>query len=153
VQRGGAVYPRTPPVEASALLAEDGPGYVSYRDTVYAVSTSEEVFYDPVYRATAERVADSPGRMEAVLRARFVDARVDRDALSTDARDVLHEATGPEPYREAPPFSSGYRELLTAMHKRPYLDGNIEKDAGEFEPSGTIRYDGAYYEYRLTFLD
>lgn len=36
VQRGGYVYRRAEAIEASRLLATDGPEYVSYRDTRYA---------------------------------------------------------------------------------------------------------------------
>lgn len=152
VQRGGYVYRDPTTVEESVLLAGDGPGLIEYRDRVHEVSVARERFHEPVYRATAERVAESPERMEAILRARFVDARFDRDDLSDGARDVFRDATTETGHAESHPYSDGYAELLTAMHKRPYLDGNVEKDAGRLDGRGTILVDGEYLDYWLAFV-
>jgi hypothetical protein len=153
VQRGGYVFRDEAAVAASELLSEDGPTRVTYRETVYEVDVTEERFHEPVYRATVEPVADSPERLEAILRARFVDARFDREELSTDARDVLREAeTADGGYAETHPYSAAYEAVLRALHARAYIDGNIEKDAGgRHEGWSTIRYDGTYFEYTLRF--
>jgi hypothetical protein len=151
VQRGGYVYRREDAVEASELLAADGPERVTYRDTTYSVAVTDEQFHEPVYRATADRVATSPERMEAALRGKFVDARVSREGLSREARDAIGEARG-EGYAESHPYSSAYEELLEALHARAYVDGNSRKDAGGRVRGERMRlYDGEYYDYRLRF--
>jgi len=147
VQRGGAVLP----AEDSTFLTADAPDQVSYRETVYAVAVAEETFRGPVYRATVEPVAESPGRMEAVLRATLVDAHVSRENLSREARDVLREAEI-EGYAESHPYSRAYRDVLRAIHARAYIDGNIEKDArGRHDGRRMLRYDGSYFDYTLRF--
>lgn len=152
VQRGGYVYRNDEAAAESDLLAEDGPDRVTYRDSVYAVKISRERFYEPIYRATLEPVAESQKEMEAILRAKFVDARISRDVLSSDARDVL-EAARTDSYDETHPYSAGFREVLRALHARPYIDGNIKKDAGvDTEGRQMIRYAGVYYDYVLGFL-
>lgn len=151
VERGGYVYRRDDAVEASRLLADEGPGHVVYRDTRYAVETSRERFHEPIYRATIDPVATDSAEMEAVLRAKFTDARIGRRTISTDARDILREAQGSE-YTESYPYSSGYRELLTALRERAFLDGNVSKDATTDDLGrGVFMYDDAYFEYRLRF--
>lgn len=152
VVRGGYVDREGESAGESVLLGDGPPQYVRYRDTVSDVSISRETFHEPVYRATADPVATSTERMEAILRARFVDARFERDDLTRAARDVVRDATGHEPYRESHPYSAGFEDLLTAMHERPYLDGNVRKDAGRLDGTGTIRYDGTYYDYSLRFV-
>jgi hypothetical protein len=151
VERGGYVYRDEAAVDASELLAPDGPDRVAYRDTVYRVEVTRERFYEPVYRAVAEPVAESPERMEAILRAHTVGARLDADDLSTDAREVI-EAARYGGYEESHPYSDGYAEVLRAFHERAYLDGNVRKDAGWTESgSERIRYEDRYYDYRLRF--
>ena len=151
VERGGYVYRTADAIDASELLAADGPNRVAYRDTVYRVEVTRERFHEPVYRAVAEPVASSPERMEAILRARTVGARLDRDDLSADARLVI-EAARRDGYEESHPYSDGYAELLRAFHERPYLDGNVRKDGGGLESgSDRVRYGDRYYDYRLRF--
>lgn len=152
VQRGGYVY-RSDAVEASDLLSDDGPDRVRYRETTYRVAVAREQFYEPVYEATATPVAASPARMEAILRAKFVGARVGGDDLSADAREVLATART-DGYDEAHPYSEAYRTVLERLNERAYVDGNVEKDAGvRDEGRRMLRYDGVYYEYRLVFVD
>jgi hypothetical protein len=152
VQRGGYVYRPEEAVETSRILSDEGPDRVVYRETEYAVEVTEERFHEPVYRATVEAVATSPERMEAILRAKFVDARIARDALSTDESEVLRSARG-DGYDETHPYSEAFRSVLTALHERVYLDGNVEKDAfsDAEHGSGTILYGDEYHEYRLRF--
>jgi hypothetical protein len=153
VQRGGYVFRNEDAIADSELLAEDGPAQVTFRDTVYEIEVTEETFHEPVYRATVEPVADSPDRMEAILRARFVEARFTREDRSSDARDVLREAeTTDGGYAETHPYSSGFEEVLRALHARAYIDGNIEKDArGRHDGRQLLRYDGTYFDYILRF--
>lgn len=152
VQRGGYVYRDDDAIGESVLLADSStPDHVVYRDRVYSVDVSREQFHEPVYRATVEPVAETPERMEAILRARLVDARLARDDLSPAAREVVRTARR-EGYAESHPYSTGYREVLRALHGRAYLDGNIRKDAGvDDEGRRMLRYDGTYYDYRLRF--
>ncbi|AZH26810.1 hypothetical protein [Haloplanus aerogenes] len=152
IQRGGFVFRDDADAEESRLVGDDAPSHVAYRETVYAIEVSRERFYEPVYRATVEPVADSPERMEAILRAQFVDARLSGDRLSGKARSILREAQG-EGYEEAHPYSDAYRTVVTGLHARAYLDGNIQKDAYVEDPgAGMVRYDGTYYDYRLRFV-
>ena len=152
VERSGYVYRGAEAVGASALLAEDGPERVTYREQAYAVEVSRERFHEPVYRATVEPVAQSPEGMEAVLRAKFVDARFAREDLSAEARDVV-TAAAEDGYGEHHPYSEGYREALSNLHARAYLDGDIENDAGVPEDGRhLLRYDDVYYDYRLRFV-
>lgn len=151
VERGGYVYRDDDAVEASQLLSSDGPERVDFRDKTYRVGVSREEFHEPVYRATADSVAESPERMEAILRAKFVEARFARDDRSAEALAVLREAQHGG-YSESHPYSSGYEEVLRALHERAYLDGNIRKDATASRSTRTmLRYDDVYYEYRLRF--
>lgn len=152
VERDGYVFRQEELIETSQLLDENGPEYVTHRETQYAVAVTEEQFYEPIYRATIEPVATSPEQMEAILKAARVEARISRDELSTDAREVLRQARG-DGYSETHPYSSGYREVLRALHEWPYLDGNIEKDAFSHDHgAGMVSYaDGDYAEYRLRF--
>lgn len=151
VNRGGYVYRQDEAVETSRLLAEDGPAHVIYRDTRYAVEITREQFHEPVYRATVEPVASSPEQMETILRATLVDARISRREISQAARDVLAAAQG-DGYSETHPYSSGYREVLKALHERAYLDGDIDNDAfSRDRPRSKLRYDGEYFDYYLRF--
>ena len=151
VERGGYVYRDEDAVDASDLLAADGPDRVTYRETVYRVEVARERFHEPVYRAVVEPVAESPERMEAILRAHTVGARIGDDDLSLDAREVI-EAARYGGYEESHPYSDGYAEVLRAFYERPYLDGNVRKDAGWSESgSERIRYGDRYYDYRLRF--
>ena len=111
VQRGGYVYRDEEAADESRLLGADGPSHVTFQERVYRVEVTEERFHEPVYRATAEPVADSPETMEAALRGKFLDARFSRDDVSREARDALVEARG-EGYAESHPYSSAYEELL-----------------------------------------
>jgi len=151
IQRGGYVVRDDAAAAESRLLGDDAPSHVAYRDRVYAVAVSRERFYEPVYRATVEPVAESPERMETVLRAQFVDARLSGDDLSRGARSLLRDAH--EGYAESHPYSTAYRTVLTRLHARAYLDGDIERDAYVEDPGvGMVRYDGTYYDYRVRFV-
>ncbi|WP_280537427.1 hypothetical protein [Halopenitus sp. POP-27] len=153
VQRGGYVYRSEDAIEASRLLAADGPDRVSYRDRGYSVSVSRERFHEPVYRARADPVAESSEGVEAVLRGVHLDADVSQEDLSDDARNVIVEARHGG-YAEGHPYSDAYEAVLRALHRRAYLDGNVRKDAG-VEPSKRrhLRYDGEYFTYQLRFVD
>lgn len=148
-ERGGHVYRDEEAVDTSRLLASDGPAYVSYRRQVYRVETTVEEFHEPVYRATAEPVAESTAEMETVLRAQYVDARFSRTDRSTDARQILRSAQQ-SMYSESYPYSSGFAEVLRALDKWVYLDGNVGGDDGVDDTSRQmLLYDGVYYEFRL----
>lgn len=152
VQRGGYVYRDPAAVEGSELLGPDGPARLAFKGTTYAVEVARETFYEPVYRATVAAVAEDPERMEAVLRAKFVDARIPGDELSEAAVEVLEGARYDE-YEETHPYSAGYREVIERLHHRAYLDGDIEKDAGVAnDRSRLLRYDGEYFDYVLRFV-
>ncbi|GAB3705305.1 hypothetical protein [Halorubrum pallidum] len=151
VERGGYVYRRPDAIDASSVLADDGPDRVAVRDTVYRIEVARERFYEPVYRATGTVIAESPERMEAILRAREVGARIAEGDLSPDAREVIESASHGG-YEESHPYSEAYAAVLRALHERPYLDGNIESDgAGTESGAGTVRHAGRYYDYRLRF--
>jgi len=153
VERGGYVYRREEAVEASRLLGDSGPSHVAYRGTIYAVEVARETFYEPVYRAEVEPVADSPAEMEAVLRARFVGARFERDDLSDEAQSILRDARGREGYSESHPYSSAYRSILRLLDRRMFIDGNIRKDAfSEPDRPSLVQYGDEYYEFRLRFV-
>jgi len=153
VQRGGYVYRSEAARDESDLLAEDGPDYVTYRDTTYEVEISREQFYEPVYRPTAEPVADGPGQMETILMATFVGTRVSQADLSTEAQRIISEARADD-YSEPHPFSDAYTELLRKLDKRAYIDGNIRKDAGvSATEKEMVQYEDAYYEYILRFTN
>ena len=149
VQRGGYVYRSETARNGSSLLGENGPDYVTYRDTTYRVAVTTERFHEPVYRPTARPVAETPEQMEAILRATFVGPRVSEADLSTEAREIVIGARA-DGYSEAYPFSDAYKELLRALDKRAYIDGNIRKDAGVREDhKRMLQYEGRYYEYAL----
>lgn len=149
VQRGGYAYRNETARAESALLADDGPERVAYQDTTYRVEIEQERFHEAVYRPTAESVAESPERMEAILRATLVGPRVEPEELSEEARRIVEEADIEE-YVETHPYSDAYVELLRALDARPFIDGNVRKDAGVEETTEEmIRYGGDYYERRL----
>lgn len=152
VQRGGYVYRREGAVESSLLLTEDGPEQVTFREKTYTVETTRETFYEPVYLATAEPVAESPDRIEAILRAQLVDARVDRSELSDETRRILEQARA-DSYQETHPYSDAYESVLRSLHARAFIDGNIRKDAGvREEEQQVVRYNDVYYDYQLRFV-
>jgi hypothetical protein len=134
--------------DGSDLLVEDGPTHVTYRETTYEVEITRERFHEPIYRPTAEPVAEDPDRMEAILRAALVGARVRENDLSSAARRIITDADT-NSYSETHPFSDAYEELLRAIDKRPYIDGNIRKDAGVRDETEMIQYGDAYYRYYL----
>lgn len=153
VQRGGYVYRSATARDESDLLAEDGPDYVTYGETTYAVEIAHEQFYEPVYRPTAEPVAEDPERMEAILRATFVGPRVSQADLSSEAQRILTRARADD-YSETYPFSDAYEQLLRAFDKRAYIDGNIRKDAGvRVNAKKMIQYEDAYFKYHLQITD
>jgi|GEM_PF-1089700 len=152
VRRGGFVFRDEADAEASRLVGPGRVEHVAYRDRVYAVEVHRDRFHEPVYRATIEPVAESPERLEAILRAQFVDVRLTGDDLSREARSVLRDARSGG-YAERHPYSEPYRTVLTELHARAYLDGNVEKDAVVDDPgTGTALYDGAYYRYRVRLV-
>lgn len=151
VERGGYVY-RRDEGDASRLVGDAGPSHVEYRGTIYEVAVARETFYEPIYRAEVDPVAESPEEMETVLRAQFVTARFGRDDLSDDERSLLRDARG-EGYAESHPYSSAYESVLKRLRRRAYLDGNVEKDAlADRDRPSVVLYDGEYYEYRLRFV-
>lgn len=152
VERGGYVYRNGDAVESSQLLGDSGPSHVEYRDRIYAIEVTREEFREPVYRATVEPVAESEAAVEAILRARLVDAYVDRSDLPAEARSILREAQRDGGYAESHPYSAAFETVLRALDRRPYLDGNIESDAGVApNERRLVRYDDRYFEYRLEF--
>jgi len=152
VRRGGYVFRDDAAAAESRLVGADAPSHVVCHDTVYELDVRRERFHEPVYRATVDPVSESPERLEAILRAKFVDARLSGGDLSAEARSILRDAQG-EGYTESHPYSEPYRQVLTTLHARAYLDGNVEKDASAEDPgAGMTLYDGAYYRYRLRFL-
>ncbi|TKX75478.1 hypothetical protein EXE46_03265 [Halorubrum sp. GN11_10-6_MGM] len=149
VERGGYAYRSPSARDDSALLAGDGPDRVVFRDTTYRVDIEHERFHEAVYRPTAEAVAGSPDRMEAILRARLVGPRVAPDDLSPEARRIVERAAAEE-YSETHPYSDAYVELLRAIDARHFIDGNIRKDGGlGVDSEEMIRYGEAYYERYL----
>lgn len=149
VQRGGYAYRSEVARDESELLTEDGPDYVTYRDTTYEIEVTHEQFNEAAYRPTAEPVAEDPSRMEAILRATFVGARISQTDLSTEAQQIFTEARANE-YTESHPFSGAYKKLLRAFNKHPFIDGNIRKDAGVgANEKEMIQYEDTYYEYSL----
>ena len=153
VERGGYAYRAESARAESALLDDDGPDRVTYRDTAYRVEIERERFHEAVYRPTAESVAESPERMEAILRATFVGSRIEPDDLSAEATRIVERADMEE-YAETHPYSEAYVELLRAIDARPFIDGNVRKDAGVREAEEEmIRYGEEYYERYLRISD
>ncbi|OYR76082.1 hypothetical protein [Halorubrum ezzemoulense] len=153
VERGGYAYRAEASRAESALLDDDGPDYVTYRDTTYRVEIERERFHEAVHRPTAEAVAESPERMESILRAALVGPRVERDELSAEAGRIVDRAEAEE-YGETHPYSDAYAELLRAIDARHYLDGNVRKDAGVRETEeAMIRYGDEYYERYLRIVN
>lgn len=148
VDRGGYAY-RTETARADSALLDDGPDHVTYRDTTYRVDIERERFHEAVYRPTAEAVAETPERMEAILTATFVGPRIDPDGLSAEAGRIVEDAEADE-YSETHSYSDAYVELLYALDARPYVDGNVRKDAQVRENrADMIRYGDAFYESSL----
>jgi hypothetical protein len=152
VERGGYVYRNEDAVENSRLLGDSGPSHVEYRDRIYAVEVTREEFREPVYRATVEPVAENETAVETILRARLVDAYVDRGDLSAEAQSVLRKARRDGGYAESHPYSAPFETVLRELDRRAYLDGNVESDAGVApNERRLVRYDGRYFDYRLEF--
>lgn len=153
VQRGGYVYRSEPARTGSELLTKDGPEHVTFRGTTYAVEITSEQFPEAVYRPTADPVTEDAEQMEAILKATFVGPRLSTADLSSAAQQLITDART-EAYSEPHPFSDAYTELLQALNKRAYIDGNIQKDAGvHANQREMIQYDNAYYESGLRFTD
>lgn len=153
VERDGYVYRDEEAVQDSSLLGDSGPSHVEYRDRIYAVEVTREEFREPVYRATVEPVTDDETDMETILRARLVDADIERNSLSAEAQSVLREAQH-DGYGESHPYSSAFETVLQKLDEWAYIDGNVEKD-GSVTPreQSIVRYDDRYFDYRLEFTD
>ncbi|WP_231554205.1 hypothetical protein [Halobellus rufus] len=154
VERDGYVYRNDDAVSASELLADAGPSHVEFRDTIYEVAVARETFHEAVYEADVDPVADADAEIETILRAELLDARVPREELPAEEREILREAMG-ESYRESHPYSSAFDSLLKRFGHWTYLDGNVEKDSGV--ESGFHRrflmYGDRYFTYTLRFVD
>lgn len=149
VERGGYAYRSEERANRSRLLTDSGPAHVGYRDAVYRVERSNETFFEPIYRPDIDPVAESEAEMEAVLRAAFVESRIDPDSLTQEERRIVRRARG-NGYDESHPFSDPYVSLLEALDRRAFIDGNVEKDAGvERDRSPVLEYGAEYYEYFL----
>ncbi|WP_336021597.1 hypothetical protein [Halobellus salinisoli] len=153
VERDGYVYRNDDAVAASELLDDSGPSHVAFRDTIYEVAIARETFHEAIYEADVDAVADSDSEIESILRAELLDARVSREKLPAEEREILREAMGGS-YRESHPYSSAFESLLEQLGHWAYLDGNIEKDAGV--ESGLQRhfllYDDRHFTYTLSFV-
>ncbi|MEA5389402.1 hypothetical protein VB773_20990 [Haloarculaceae archaeon H-GB2-1] len=153
VQRGGYVYRPEAARTESELLADTGPEHVTYRGTTYGVEITREQFHESVYRPTAEPVAEDAEQMERILKATFVGPRIAATDLSSEAQQIIAQARAEE-YSETHPFSDAYTELLRALDKRAYIDGNIRKDAGvKANEKKMIQYGDTYYEHFYRFAD
>ena len=153
VERGGYAYRVEAARAESALLADGGPDRVMYKGSTYRVEIERERFHEAVYRPIAETVAESPERMEGILRATFVGPSVAPDDLSAESRRIVEEADMEE-YAETHPYSDAYIELLRAIDARPFIDGNVRKDAGvRGVEEEMLRYGDDYYERYLRILD
>ncbi|SFG07783.1 hypothetical protein SAMN04488063_1353 [Halopelagius inordinatus] len=154
VERDGYVYRDEAAASESELLSPSGPSYVEHRRTVYEVDVARETFHETVYRPDVDAVATSDSEMETILRAELLDARLARDDLSSEERDVLIEARRREGYRESHPYSAAFESVLKKLGHWAYLDGDVEKDAGV--ESGLERrflaYDDSYVTYTLRFV-
>jgi hypothetical protein len=152
VQRGGYVYRSEAARDESDLLSGAGPDHITFRETTYEVEVTHEQFHESIYRPTAEPVAEYPEQMEMVLRATFVGARTSQADLSSEAQQIFTEAKAND-YSEFHPFSKDLEELLIALDKRPYIDGNIQKDARvRANQKELIQYEDTYYEPRLRIV-
>ena len=153
VERDGYVFRDDEAIMTSELLDESGPSYVEYRQTIYEVSVTRETFHEAIYRPDVDPVADSETAMETILRAQLLDARLAREDLSSAEQDVLRQAMG-DTYRESHPYSTAFESVLKQLDKWPYLDGNVQKDAGvELDvPFGYLLYDDRYFRYTLQFV-
>jgi hypothetical protein len=155
VRRGGFVYGTEDGVAESELLTEDGPNVVTYRDRRWRVEHTVETFHEAVYQPDVEPVTDDPERLERVLRARLVDARVDPDDLSQAQRDILREAQHEDAgYTAEYPYPEALSALLRELGEYPYVDGDISNDAGAdvLEGYRLLLYGGEYLRYRLKLL-
>lgn len=150
VQRGGYVYRDPDGIANSTILGSHSPAHVEYRDIIWRIETTRETFYEPVYRPDVDPVTTSESELEAILRARLVDTRLDPNALSTEELELLRTAMG-EGLTASPPFSPPLKSLLRKMGHRPYLDGNITNDADVGQVRNRfLKYGDTYYRYRLT---
>lgn len=150
VERGGSVYRDPDAVESSELLADDGPNHVGHLGRVYRVETAVERFDETVYRADVDAVADSEATFREVVDARYLDARLSEKELSAAQRDILTEAEAGD-YRAKHPYPEPLRELLKAMGRRAYLDGNISKDSVDPEEfgHGLVKIDESYLRFDI----
>ncbi len=153
VEHGGYVYHDEEAIAASELLAESGPSHVAYRNAVYEVRVARETFHEAVYRPDVDPVADTDAELEAILRASLLDARVARADLSEAEREVLRQATR-DRYAESHPYSDAFASVLKRLGERAYVDGDVQKDAGEVSVQGLqyLLYDGRYYRFVLQFV-
>lgn len=152
VERDGYVYRNETAIAESQLLGGDGPTHVEYRGTIYEVAVTRERFHEAVYRPDVEAVAETESDIEAILQAQLVEAYLDPDDLSEAEREIVRTARQ-ESYSESHPYSPAYESLLKRLEKWPYLDGDIEKDAGvETNPRRPfIEYGEEYLRYQLVF--
>lgn len=149
VQRGGYVYRQDEARAASSILDDSGPSHVSYRDTVYRVEVATETFHEAVYRPDVEPVAETDARLERILEAQLVDARLDPNSLSQAERRIVRQARH-DGYEASHPFPKELDSLLRKLDERAYIDGNISKDAlVDADDRSVLKYGHEYFDYRL----
>ena len=146
-ERGGYVY-RLLDVGRSQLAPDPAHEFVSFEGVILRVNVTSESLPEAEYVTAAREVADSRASFGRVVDAALVDARVRSAQLSPEARAVMTEAAEPGAYRETPPLSDEFEEVLRALDLRGYLS-NTASECAAGESGRYLAFDGRYYTYAL----
>lgn len=146
--RGDAYVLRRPAEIESAL----GSGELDGRTVVmkeggpwnYRLRTTRERIVETAHTLLAVEVADSPKAFRDVVFASRIDAELDADDLSGEAREILEAAVGGDAYEETTPLSDAYDGLLDRLGL-----GRVD----EFANGRLLWYDDELSRYALYVTD
>ncbi|MFC4407363.1 hypothetical protein [Haloarchaeobius iranensis] len=138
--------------EASDLVPEPPFDYVDYSGSTYRVVVEQRTVTVPERTFAVEQVAPSRDALDSYAEETVPDARLDRDALSDAARDVLDSAVDSEPgsrYHEEPPLSDGLSTVLDELGVADDLRSLDSYDEPAAFRNAVASYDGDWYLFDL----
>lgn len=105
-----------------------------------------------LHQPDVEPVTESDARLERILEAQLVDARLNPNSLTQAERRIVQQAQH-DGYEASHPFPKELDSLLRKLDERAYIDGNISKDAlVDADDRSVLKYGREYFDYRLRLV-
>jgi hypothetical protein len=141
IEEGGYVY-RHLDDYTSELAPKPEHEYVRFNDTILEVTVGAKTLTEPAYTGVRIPIADSRAAFERALDGSMVDARIEKSALSAEAKTIISRGD----YTEETPLSQAFEEVIRALGLRELLKAD---DPPTAENGLHLSYDGSYYRYGL----